>query len=80
MFALPFNPIDISNSEELGQSIMSNGNVICDVMMRFNGELQLWEDDILGLEDPSFSLSGTEGYFINCDGSFEYSYQGTLWV
>ena len=77
--ALPFKPIGIDSSEELGQAISSAG-ADCNVIMRFNGNTQLWEDDILGLPDPSFALSGTEGYFIHCDNAVEFEYEGTLWV
>jgi hypothetical protein len=79
LFALPFNPIGIENSEELGQRIMDSGNISCEVIMKFNGETQLWEDDILGLGDPTFSLLGTEGYFINCNNTLNFTYQGTVW-
>jgi len=77
--ALPFKPLGIDDSEEIGQAI-SNAGADCDVIMRFNGNTQLWEDDILGLPDPSFALSGTEGYFIHCDNAIEFEYDGTLWV
>ena len=77
--ALPFKPIGVDNSEELGQAI-SDAGADCNVVMRFNGNTQLWEDDILGLPDPSFALSGTEGYFIHCDNQVEFGYEGTLWV
>ena len=79
LFALPYNPIGIDNSEELGQAIMDSGNISCDVMMKFDGENQIWNDDILGLPDPSFGLLGTEGYFIHCNGSASFTYEGTLW-
>jgi hypothetical protein len=79
LFSLPLNPINIENSEELGQRIMDSGNISCEVIMKFNGKTQLWEDDIFGLGDPTFSLLGTEGYYIHCDETFNFTYQGVIW-
>src|SRR3989344_3368780 len=67
-FALPYKPAGIENSEQIGQAIMEETGLNCSVVMRFDGATQMMEDDILGLGDPSFSLTGTEGYYINCDG------------
>ena len=78
-FSLQYNPAGIDNSEELGQAIIASG-IDCAVIMKFNGETQLWEDDIFGLPDPSFALSGTEGYFIHCSEPGTFTYGGTLWV
>ena len=78
-FALPYKPSGIDNSEELGQAISSIEGVDCDVVMRFNGDTQQMEDDILGLADLSFQLVGIEGYFIHCNGAGTFTYQGTLW-
>jgi hypothetical protein len=79
LFALPYDIINITNSEELGQAIMDHAQINCDVIMRFDGPTQLMIDDILGFEDPSFALSGGEGYFIHCDGQAAFPYTGTLW-
>ncbi|MBI2559453.1 putative metal-binding motif-containing protein [Candidatus Woesearchaeota archaeon] len=79
-FALPYKPAGIDNSQEIGQAIMDYTGLVCTVVMRFDGPTQLMQDDILLIEDdPSFSLIGTEGYFINCDGPGLFIYQGTLW-
>jgi len=78
-FSLPIDPAGIDNSEQLGQAITVSG-IDCDVIMKFNGDTQLWEDDILGLPDPSFALSGTEGYFIHCSEPGTFAYGGTLWT
>ena len=78
-FALPINPAGIGNSEELGQAIIDSG-INCDVMMKFNGDTQLWQDDLLGLDDPSFSLAGGIGYFIHCYEEGVFNYQGTAWA
>lgn len=78
-FALPIDPVGIDNSEELGQAIINSG-ISCDVIMKFNGETQLWEDDIFGLADPTFPLAAAEGYFIHCDEEGVFNYQGTLWA
>ena len=79
LFALPFKPLGINDTEELGQAIINN-SIPCDVILRFNGETQEMESDILGLPDPSFALSGTEGYFIHCFEAATFSYEGVLWV
>jgi len=78
-FALPYNPSGIDNSEELGQAIISSAGVNCDVIMRFDGETQLMQDDVLGLADLAFSLVWIEGYFIHCDSAGTFTYQGTSW-
>ena len=78
-FALPIKPAGIDNSEQLGQAINGLG-LDCEVVMRYNGNTQLWEDDILGLADPSFTLSGTEGYFIFCNQAGVFNYEGNPWV
>ena len=79
LFALPFDPLGIDDSGELGQAI-NNAGADCDVIMRYNGNAQQWEDDLLGQPDPSFSLIGTEGYFIHCNSAVEFDYEGTAWV
>ena len=81
LFALPLNPaiLGIDNSEELGQAIIDSG-INCDVIEKFNGDTQLWQDDLLGLPDPSFSLAGGVGYFIHCYGGGVFNYQGTVWT
>ena len=78
-FALPYKPAGIDNSEDIGQAIMAYTGLNCTVVMRFDGPTQLMKEDILGIGDPSFSLIGTEGYFIHCDGTGLFIYQGTLW-
>jgi len=78
-FSLQYKPAGIDNSEQLGQAIIASG-IDCAVIMKFNGDTQLWEDDLLGLPDPSFALSGTEGYFIHCSESGTFTYGGTLWI
>ena len=80
LFALPFDP-GVSDSQELGDLIMDSTGISCDVIQRYDGLTQKMQDDLLVLaEDPSFAISGTEGYFIHCDESAEFSYQGTVWV
>ena len=81
LFALPFKPLGINDTEELGQAIINN-SIPCDVILRFNGETQEMESDILGLPDPPFVFSGTgtEGYFIHCFEAATFSYEGVLWV
>ncbi len=79
LFALPYQPLGINTTEELAQEIMSGTDATCDVVLRFNGTTQEMESDIVGLEDPTFTLSGTEGYFIHCDALIEWNYQGSLW-
>lgn len=79
-FALPYKPAGIDNSQEIGQAIMDYTGLVCTVVMRFDGPTQMMQDDILTIpDDPSFSLIGTEGYFINCDGTGLFIYGGTLW-
>ena len=78
-FGLPFKPLGIDDTEELGQTIINSG-IPCDVILRFNGETQEMESDILGLPDPSFALSsGTEAYFIHCDADGIFTYGGEPW-
>ncbi len=79
LFALPFKPSGIDNSEELGQAIMDATGLECDVVLRFNGETQEMESDILGQPDPSFILSGTEAYFIHCNAAGIFTYGGEPW-
>jgi len=80
-FALPFKPLGIDDSEELGQAISNVEGIDCDVIMRFDGETQLMQDDILGLADASFALlTPTEAYFIHCDGSGTFTYEGVSWT
>jgi len=78
-FALPYDPAGIDNSEQLGQAIIASG-IDCDVIMKFNGNTQLWQDDILGFADPSFILAQGQGYFIHCYEEGVFNYQGTLWT
>ncbi len=78
-FSLPIDPAGIENSEELGQAIIASG-INCDVIMKFNGDTQLWQDDLLGLPDPSFILAQGQGYFIHCYEEGVFNYQGTLWT
>jgi hypothetical protein len=79
LFALPFQPAGVSNSEQLGQAIKTETGLNCDVIMKFNGATQQMVDDIIGLADPSFAVVGTEGYFIHCDGSEVFNYNGVVW-
>jgi len=79
MFALPYNPIGADDSEELGTLIMEATGLSCDVMMYFDGESQNMVSDLLGENDSSFELNGTQGYFIGCDGSAIFTFEGVLW-
>ena len=79
LFALPYKPLGIDNSEEIDNAI-SDAGAGCDVIMRFDGATQEMKDDILGFPDQSFNLVGTEGYFIHCENPIEFEYEGTLWV
>ena len=45
LFALPYNPIGVDNSEDLGQAVMDQG-ASCDVIMTYDGLSQEWIDDI----------------------------------
>ncbi|MBI2559454.1 hypothetical protein HYW20_09090 [Candidatus Woesearchaeota archaeon] len=81
VFALPFNPVGIGNSQELGDAISALEGVDCDVIMKFNGETQKMDDDILELlEDPSFALTSTQAYFIHCEGTGTFEFEGTIWT
>ena len=79
-FSLPFNPIGIGNSEELGTAISNAAGLDCDVIMKFNGSTQLMEDDIIGLADPSFALTSTQAYFIHCEGTGIFTFDGVVWT
>jgi hypothetical protein len=78
LFSLPLQPIELTNTEELGQAIIDRGTT-CEVIMTYNETNQLWYDDILGLNDPSFALMEAEGYYIHCDIGVNFTYLGTLW-
>ncbi len=78
LFALPLDPINADNSEELGALINADGGN-CDVIMTYDGVNQTMVDDILGLADPTFPLSSTAGYFVGCDSATTFDYQGLPW-
>ena len=81
LFALPYNPMGITNSQELGNAITGYCQISCDVIMRYDGPTQLMIAEVLvdELPDSSFPLSGGEGYFIHCDADAEFDYTGVLW-
>jgi hypothetical protein len=78
LIGLPYNPLYASNSQELGELIEQEATD-CDLVMKYNGLTQEWEDDILAIADPSFALVAGEGYFVFCDSQVDFTYEGTLW-
>jgi hypothetical protein len=77
LFSLVYDPN--MNSEELGKAIVDSG-IDCSVIMTFNENTQLMEDDIINFGDPSFSLTGTDAYFIHCSEAGNFDYQGLPWT
>ncbi|MCP3686384.1 MAG: hypothetical protein GY861_27385 [bacterium] len=81
-FSLPLDPLlnGVSNSQELGDAIMADTGLTCDVLMYFDGATQQMVDDVLTISDPTFALAGPpQAYIIYCDGDATYNYEGTAW-
>jgi hypothetical protein len=68
----------MQNTQQLGNAIMAQGTT-CDVIMSYDEISQEWSDDILSLNDPPFSLTGVDGYYIFCDTPINFTYSGEPW-
>ena len=82
LIGLPLDPDSADNSEGLGDLLNTNqAEAYCDTVARFNPLTQMMEDDIIDAEpqDTPFTLAGGEGYFVHCDGNFDFAYSGTFW-
>jgi len=82
LIGLPLRPYNADNSEEFGDLLNTNEQgVYCDTIARLNAITQTMEDDIIDAnpQDTPFTLAGGEGYFVHCDGNFDFTYSGTFW-
>jgi putative metal-binding protein/thrombospondin type 3 repeat protein len=82
MFALIYDPNGITNSQELGDAIMQETGLNCDIIMYWDGTAQDMVSDLLTeTDDAGFNIADTQlAYYIGCDGSAMYTYQGMEWA